>query len=155
MQEALYSLKQMARLQQRFPAAQAHLPYISSMTDPTTGGVSASLAMLGDLNLAGRVRLSGFAAHVSFSKPCVRPCRKVPSVVEFLLEHGALDMIVDRRDMRDRIARRTAHAAEAAPAALPEVAHACRNGWLSRSQCIPKPSTWACARLPWREPGSG
>ena len=84
--------------------AQAHLPYISVMTDPTTGGVSASLAMLGDLNIAEPRALIGFAGPRVIQQTVRETLPEGFQRSEFLLEHGALDMIVDRRDMRDRIA---------------------------------------------------
>jgi acetyl-CoA carboxylase carboxyl transferase subunit beta len=83
--------------------AQAHLPYISVMTDPTTGGVSASLAMLGDLNLAEPRALIGFAGPRVIQQTVRETLPEGFQRSEFLLEHGVLDMIVDRRDMRDRI----------------------------------------------------
>lgn len=104
MQEALYSLMQMAKTSAALSRlAQAHLPYISVMTDPTTGGVSASLAMLGDLNIAEPRALIGFAGPRVIQQTVRETLPEGFQRSEFLLEHGALDMIVDRRDMRDRI----------------------------------------------------
>jgi acetyl-CoA carboxylase carboxyl transferase subunit beta len=80
------------------------LPFISVLTDPTTGGVSASLAMLGDLNLAEPRALIGFAGPRVIEQTVRETLPEGFQRSEFLLEHGALDMIVDRRDMRDRIA---------------------------------------------------
>ncbi|HZO24166.1 MAG TPA: acetyl-CoA carboxylase, carboxyltransferase subunit beta [Steroidobacteraceae bacterium] len=105
MQEALYSLLQMAKTAAALSRlAQAHLPFISVMTDPTTGGVSASLAMLGDLNIAEPRALIGFAGPRVIQQTVRETLPEGFQRSEFLLEHGALDMIVDRRDMRDRIA---------------------------------------------------
>jgi acetyl-CoA carboxylase carboxyl transferase subunit beta len=105
MQEALYSLFQMAKTSAALSQlAQAHLPFISVMTDPTTGGVSASLAMLGDLNIAEPRALIGFAGPRVIQQTVRETLPEGFQRSEFLLEHGALDMIVDRRDMRDRIA---------------------------------------------------
>jgi acetyl-CoA carboxylase carboxyl transferase subunit beta len=105
MQEALYSLMQMAKTAAALSRlAQAHLPYISVMTDPTTGGVSASLAMLGDLNMAEPRALIGFAGPRVIQQTVRETLPEGFQRSEFLLEHGTLDMIVDRRDMRDRIA---------------------------------------------------
>ena len=73
------------------------------MTDPTTGGVSASLAMLGDLNIAEPRALIGFAGPRVIQQTVRETLPEGFQRSEFLLEHGALDMIVDRRDMRDRI----------------------------------------------------
>ncbi|WP_133510144.1 acetyl-CoA carboxylase, carboxyltransferase subunit beta [Candidatus Thiosymbion oneisti] len=105
MQESLFSLMQMAKTSAALGRLRAHgLPFISVMTDPTMGGVSASLAMLGDINLAEPNALIGFAGHRVIEQT-VR--EKLPDGFqrsEFLLEHGALDMIMDRREMRDRIA---------------------------------------------------
>jgi acetyl-CoA carboxylase carboxyl transferase subunit beta len=104
MQEALYSLLQMAKTSAALAQlAQARLPFISVMTDPTTGGVSASLAMLGDLNLAEPRALIGFAGPRVIQQVARQTLPEGFQRSEFLLEHGVLDMIVDRRDMRDRI----------------------------------------------------
>ena len=100
----MYSLMQMAKTAVSLSRlAQAHLPYVSVMTDPTTGGVSASLAMLGDLNLAEPRALIGFAGARVIQQTVRETLPEGFQRSEFLLEHGALDMIVDRRDMRDRI----------------------------------------------------
>jgi acetyl-CoA carboxylase carboxyl transferase subunit beta len=105
MQEALYSLLQMAKTAAALSRlAQAHLPYISVLTDPTTGGVSASLALLGDLNLAEPRALIGFAGPRVIQQTVRETLPEGFQRSEFLLEHGAIDMIVDRRDMRDRVA---------------------------------------------------
>jgi acetyl-CoA carboxylase carboxyl transferase subunit beta len=104
MQEALFSLMQMAKTSAALARlAQAHLPFISVMTDPTTGGVSASLAMLGDLNMAEPRALIGFAGPRVIQQTVRETLPEGFQRSEFLLEHGALDMIVDRRDMRDRV----------------------------------------------------
>jgi acetyl-CoA carboxylase carboxyl transferase subunit beta len=105
MQEALYSLLQMAKTAAALSRlAQAHLPFISVLTDPTTGGVSASLALLGDLNLAEPRALIGFAGPRVIQQTVRETLPEGFQRSEFLLDHGAIDMIVDRRDMRDRIA---------------------------------------------------
>jgi acetyl-CoA carboxylase carboxyl transferase subunit beta len=104
MQEALFSLMQMAKTSAALARlAQAHLPFVSVMTDPTTGGVSASLAMLGDLNLAEPRALIGFAGPRVIQQTVRETLPEGFQRSEFLLEHGALDMIVDRRDMRERV----------------------------------------------------
>ena len=105
MQEALYSLLQMAKTSAALARLkQARLPFISVMTDPTTGGVSASLAMLGDLNLAEPRALIGFAGPRVIQQTVRETLPDGFQRSEFLLDHGALDMIVDRRHMRARIA---------------------------------------------------
>ena len=105
MQEGLYSLSQMAKTAAALSQlAQAHLPFVSVLTDPTMGGVSASLAMLGDLNMAEPRALIGFAGPRVIQQTVRETLPEGFQRSEFLLEHGALDMIVDRRDMRDRIA---------------------------------------------------
>ncbi len=106
MQEALISLMQMAKTS----AALARLgergvPYISVLTDPTMGGVSASLAMLGDIHIAEPKALIGFAGPRVIEQTVREKLPEGFQRSEFLLEHGAIDMIVDRREMRDRIAR--------------------------------------------------
>jgi acetyl-CoA carboxylase carboxyl transferase subunit beta len=83
--------------------SEARLPFISVMTDPTTGGVSASLAMLGDINIGEPKALIGFAGPRVIQQTVRETLPEGFQRSEFLLEHGALDMIVDRREMRDRI----------------------------------------------------
>ncbi len=105
MQEALFSLFQMAKTS----AALAHLgrakvPYISVLTDPTTGGVSASLAMLGDVNVAEPGALIGFAGPRVIEQTVREKLPEGFQRSEFLLDHGAIDMIVDRRELREQIA---------------------------------------------------
>ncbi len=105
MQEALYSLLQMAKTAAALSRlAQAHLPFISVLTDPTTGGVSASLALLGDLNVAEPRALIGFAGPRVIQQTVRETLPEGFQRSEFLLEHGAIDMIIDRRDMRDKVA---------------------------------------------------
>ena len=104
MQEALLSLLQMAKTSAALAKlAAANLPYVSVMTDPTTGGVSASLAMLGDVNIGEPKALIGFAGQRVIQQTVRETLPEGFQRSEFLLDHGALDMIVDRRDMRDRI----------------------------------------------------
>lgn len=104
MQEALLSLLQMAKTSSALSRlAREHLPYVSVMTDPTTGGVSASLAMLGDINIGEPKALIGFAGQRVIQQTMRETLPEGFQRSEFLLERGALDMIVDRRDMRDRI----------------------------------------------------
>jgi acetyl-CoA carboxylase carboxyl transferase subunit beta len=106
MQEALLSLMQMSKTSAALVLlARAGLPFISVMTDPTTGGVSASLAMLGDLNLAEPRALIGFAGPRVIQQTVRETLPEGFQRSEFLLEHGGLDMIVDRRDMRERVAQ--------------------------------------------------
>ena len=105
MQEALFSLMQMAKTSAALARLKEEgIPFISVMTDPVYGGVSASLAMLGDLNVAEPNALIGFAGPRVIEQT-VR--EKLPAGFqrsEFLLAHGALDMIVARSEMRDRLA---------------------------------------------------
>jgi acetyl-CoA carboxylase carboxyl transferase subunit beta len=104
MQEALLSLLQMAKTSAALARlSQAGLPYVSVMTDPTTGGVSASLAMLGDVNIGEPKALIGFAGQRVIQQTVRETLPEGFQRSEFLLDHGALDMIVDRRDMRDRV----------------------------------------------------
>jgi acetyl-CoA carboxylase carboxyl transferase subunit beta len=104
MQESLFSLMQMAKTSAALRRLHERgLPFISVMTDPTMGGVSASLAMLGDLNLAEPNALIGFAGPRVIEQTVREQLPEGFQRSEFLLEHGALDMILDRRDMRDRI----------------------------------------------------
>ena len=105
MQEALFSLMQMAKTSAALARLREEgIPYISVMTDPTMGGVSASLAMLGDLNLAEPKALIGFAGPRVIEQTVRETLPEGFQRSEFLLEHGAIDMIVDRREMRARLA---------------------------------------------------
>jgi acetyl-CoA carboxylase carboxyl transferase subunit beta len=106
MQEALFSLMQMAKTSAALARLAAeHLPFISVMTDPTNGGVSASLAMLGDLNVAEPRALIGFAGPRVIQQTVRETLPEGFQRSEFLLEHGGLDLIIDRRDMRERLAQ--------------------------------------------------
>lgn len=105
MQEALYSLMQMGKTSAILNRlTQQGLPFISVLTDPTMGGVSASLAMLGDINIAEPNALIGFAGPRVIEQTVRETLPEGFQRSEFLLKHGAIDMIVDRRQMRDRIA---------------------------------------------------
>ncbi len=105
MQESLFSLMQMAKTSAVLgQMAQQGIPFISVLTDPTMGGVSASLAMLGDVNIAEPGALIGFAGPRVIEQTVREKLPEGFQRSEFLLEHGAIDMIVDRRDLRDRIA---------------------------------------------------
>ena len=104
MQEGLLSLFQMAKTSAAIAKLnKERIPYISVMTDPTTGGVSASLAMLGDINIAEPEALIGFAGPRVIEQTVRQKLPEGFQRSEFLLEHGALDMIVDRRQMREKI----------------------------------------------------
>ncbi len=104
MQEALTSLFQMAKTSAVLERMREHgLPFISVLTDPTTGGVSASFAMLGDLNVAEPNALIGFAGQRVIEQTVRETLPEGFQRSEFLLEHGALDMIIDRKDMRDQL----------------------------------------------------
>ena len=124
MQESLFSLMQMAKTSAALGRLRAAgLPYISVLTHPTTGGVSASFAMLGDLNLAEPGALIGFAGQRVIEQTVREKLPEGFQRSEFLLQHGTVDQIVDRREMRERLAhllamlmRRPAPAGEAAAA---------------------------------------
>jgi acetyl-CoA carboxylase carboxyl transferase subunit beta len=104
MQEALFSLMQMSKTSAAIAMlGEARLPYVSVVTDPTLGGVSASLAMLGDVNVAEPGSLVGFAGPRVIEQTVGQTLPEGFQRAEFLLEKGALDMIVDRRNMRDEI----------------------------------------------------
>ncbi|ENM5901033.1 acetyl-CoA carboxylase carboxyltransferase subunit beta [Vibrio mimicus] len=104
MQEALMSLMQMAKTSAALERlSDKGLPFISVMTDPTMGGVSASLAMLGDINIGEPKALIGFAGRRVIEQTVREDLPEGFQRSEFLLEHGAIDMIVDRRDMRQRV----------------------------------------------------
>ena len=105
MQEALFSLMQMAKTSAALAKmSKRGIPFISVMTDPTMGGVSASFAMLGDLNVAEPGALIGFAGPRVIQQTVRETLPEGFQRSEFLLEHGAIDMIIARKDMRDRLA---------------------------------------------------
>jgi len=105
MQEALFSLMQMAKTSAALARlSKKGIPFISVLTDPTMGGVSASLAMLGDINIAEPNALIGFAGPRVIEQTVRETLPDGFQRSEFLLQHGAVDMIVDRREMRERVA---------------------------------------------------
>lgn len=105
MQESLFSLMQMAKTSAALARLRAAgLPYISVLTHPTTGGVSASFAMLGDINIAEPGALIGFAGPRVIEQTVREKLPEGFQRSEFLLDHGAIDQICDRREMRDRLA---------------------------------------------------
>jgi len=105
MMESAFSLMQMAKTSAKLAQlGAARLPYISLMTDPTTGGVTASYAMLGDFNLAEPGALIGFAGPRVIRETIKKDLPEGFQTSEFLLEHGFLDFIVDRSELRSRLA---------------------------------------------------
>ncbi|MFQ5982962.1 MAG: acetyl-CoA carboxylase, carboxyltransferase subunit beta [Woeseiaceae bacterium] len=105
MQEALFSLLQMAKTSAALAVLGGmRIPFVSVLTDPTTGGVSASLAMLGDVNIAEPKALIGFAGPRVIEQTVRQKLPEGFQRSEFLLDHGAVDMIVDRRELREQIA---------------------------------------------------
>ncbi len=105
MQEGIYSLMQMAKISAALARlGQAHIPYLSILTDPTTGGVAASLAMLGDIILAEPKALIGFAGPRVIEQTIRQKLPEGFQRSEFLLEHGMVDRIVQRTALRDEIA---------------------------------------------------
>jgi len=106
MQEGTYSLMQMAKISAALARLhEARLPFISVLTDPTTGGVTASFAMLGDVNLAEPKALIGFAGPRVIEQTIRQKLPKGFQRSEFLLEHGMVDRVVDRREIRQTIIR--------------------------------------------------
>ena len=106
MMEAAYSLMQMAKTSAKLTRlADAGLPYISLLTDPTTGGVTASYAMLGDLNISEPGSLIGFAGPRVVKETIGKDLPKGFQTAEFVLEHGFLDFIVDRRELKAKLAQ--------------------------------------------------
>jgi acetyl-CoA carboxylase carboxyl transferase subunit beta len=104
MQEALFSLMQMAKTSAALGKLRKRgIPFISVMTDPTMGGVSASLAMLGDINVAEPKALIGFAGPRVIEQTVRETLPEGFQRSEFLLEHGAIDTIIPRHQMRDRL----------------------------------------------------
>lgn len=105
MMEAAFSLMQMAKTSAKLTRlAKAQLPFFSMLTDPTTGGVTASFAMLGDVNFAEPEALIGFAGPRVIKETIKRELPEGFQTSEFLLEHGFLDFIVDRKDLKDQMA---------------------------------------------------
>lgn len=105
MMEAAFSLMQMAKTSAKLALlSEAKIPYISLLTDPTTGGVTASFAMLGDINIAEPGALIGFAGPRVIKETIKKDLPKGFQTAEFVLEHGFLDFIIDRRKMKHEIA---------------------------------------------------
>ena len=105
MMEAGFSLMQMAKTSAKLALlAEAGIPYISLLTDPTTGGVTASYAMLGDFNISEPGALIGFAGPRVIRETIGKDLPKGFQSAEFVLEHGFLDFIVDRKDLKDKVA---------------------------------------------------
>jgi len=105
MMEAGFSLMQMAKVSGKLSLlSEQQLPYISFLTDPTTGGVTASFAMLGDLNIAEPEALIGFAGPRIVKETIGRDLPDGFQTSEFVLEHGFLDYIVDRRELKEKLA---------------------------------------------------
>lgn len=104
MMEAGFSLMQMAKTSARLALlSEAKIPYISLLTDPTTGGVTASYAMLGDFNISEPEALIGFAGPRVIRETIGKDLPKGFQSAEFVLEHGFLDFIVDRKDLKDKL----------------------------------------------------
>ncbi|MBL1432661.1 MAG: acetyl-CoA carboxylase carboxyl transferase subunit beta [Gammaproteobacteria bacterium] len=104
MQEALISLMQMAKTSAALAGlSKKGIPFVSVLTDPTMGGVSASLAMLGDINVGEPKALIGFAGPRVIEQTVRETLPEGFQRSEFLLDHGAIDMIIDRREMRDKL----------------------------------------------------
>ena len=106
MMEGTLSLMQMAKISSALARLdRAHLPYIAVLTDPTTGGVTASFAMLADLNIAEPRALTGFAGPRVIEQTIRQKLPPGFQRSEFLLEHGMLDMVVDRRQLKVTLVR--------------------------------------------------
>jgi len=106
MMEAGYSLMQMAKVSGKLgQLAEAKLPYVSYLTDPTTGGVTASFAMLGDINIAEPGALIAFAGPRVVKETIGRDLPDGFQKAEFLLEHGFLDFIIDRTQIRTKLSQ--------------------------------------------------
>jgi acetyl-CoA carboxylase carboxyl transferase subunit beta len=110
MQEGVLSLMQMAKISAALARLQAaHLPFLSVLTDPTTGGVTASFAMLGDLNIAEPGALIGFAGPRVIEQTIRQKLPEGFQRAEFLLEHGMVDMVVPRQELKETLARCLSH----------------------------------------------
>jgi acetyl-CoA carboxylase carboxyl transferase subunit beta len=116
MMEGTLSLMQMAKISAALARLdRARLPYVSVLTDPTTGGVTASFAMLGDVNIAEPRALIGFAGPRVIEQTIRQKLPEGFQRSEFLMDHGMLDMVVDRRELKDVITRVLRFGAVAAP----------------------------------------
>jgi acetyl-CoA carboxylase carboxyl transferase subunit beta len=123
MMEGALSLMQMAKVSAALARLdRARLPFISVLTDPTTGGVTASFAMLGDLNIAEPKALIGFAGPRVIEQTIRQKLPEGFQRSEFLLEHGMLDLIIDRREMKATISRALRFMGAQVPAAVAQVA---------------------------------
>lgn len=110
MQEGILSLMQMAKIAAALARLrEARIPYISILTDPTTGGVTASFAMLGDVNMAEPGALIGFAGPRVIEQTIRQSLPEEFQRSEFLLEHGFLDLVVKRTEMKETVARCLRH----------------------------------------------
>jgi acetyl-CoA carboxylase carboxyl transferase subunit beta len=106
MMEAPFSLMQMAKTSAKlYQLAQHKIPYISLLTDPTTGGVTASFAMLGDLNIAEPGALIGFAGPRVVKETIGKDLPKGFQTSEFVLEHGFLDKIISRTELKEKLSQ--------------------------------------------------
>jgi acetyl-CoA carboxylase carboxyl transferase subunit beta len=122
MMEGALSLMQMAKISAALARLdRARLPYISVLTDPTTGGVTASFAMLGDLNIAEPRALIGFAGPRVIEQTIRQKLPEGFQRSEFLLDHGMIDMVVDRRELKDTLARALRFMCTAPEVARPEL----------------------------------
>jgi acetyl-CoA carboxylase carboxyl transferase subunit beta len=120
MQEGILSLMQMAKTSAALARlAEERLPYLSLLTDPTTGGVTASFAMLGDIIMAEPRALIGFAGPRVIAETIRQPLPEGFQRSEFLLEHGQLDLVVERRELRETLRRLLAFFADCAAPARP------------------------------------
>jgi len=124
MQEALFSLLQMGKTSSALAQlSEKGIPYVSVLTDPTMGGVSASLAMLGDIIIAEPAARIGFAGPRVIEQTVREKLPEGFQSSEFLLEHGAIDLICDRREMRDTLARLLAKLGDLPPVVQRDPAH--------------------------------
>ena len=125
MMEGALSLMQMVKISAALARLdRARLPYVSVLTDPTTGGVTASFAMLGDVNIAEPKALIGFAGPRVIEQTIRQKLPEGFQTSEFLLEHGMLDMVTDRRELKDAIGRFLRFSGERIGAAPPAQVHA-------------------------------
>ena len=116
MMEGIYSLMQMAKTSAVLARLhEAGLPFVSILTDPTTGGVTASYAMLGDVNLAEPGALIGFAGPRVIEETIKQELPQGFQRSEFLLEHGMVDRVVDRRELRSEVSTLLRHMTGAPP----------------------------------------
>src|SRR3982751_2976066 len=150
MQEGVLSLMQMAKISAALARLRTvRVPYVSVLTDPTTGGVTASFAMLGDLNIAEPDALIGFAGPRVIEQTIRQSLPEGFQRSEFLLEHGFLDLVVERSEMKETLARCLRHRTWSLnPSSRPSTSSASSGASAARAPCSPRSEPRSAASPP-------